>query len=992
MKKIAAMFLCVLMLLESIPAFAADVGTNLALNAFVDVSAWDKNGTPIRMSGGKTRNMTDVSDYSSFQSQPGVEKAVLIMDLYDPQPYNTIYLAESYSAIKDFQIATSPDKKNWTTVYQGVGISPYGKNIHFNRVNHRYIRLEVMRTDNQFGDVKIAISSWRVYSDYTKTTEDLETAVYLAELKQKFLRESTLNGRFDGETMERYDAEIEKANRVLADDSATQEEIDRERDALEKMTAAFETDLVYSDEDYEYVRRRLYDNYTGNAQEKTEERLQTIQTTGETAKKWQETMIRNKKSSELWEDLIPAEANFAVESNKLATAIMRIRQMATAYCQEENVLYKDEALLKDIEYCIRFMLEKKYNRGIEQYSNWYAWVVSVPTYSGELMVLLRDELPQELLEEWRDAIEYYFPRDFHSSEEWTGANRLYLAAASMKLGFALHDAFYVHRAVYAVQQEGLYREVGTNDGDGYYWDGTYITHSEFMYNASYGRDWLYNTGNIISVLAGTPWQIEQASLDDIAKRLVDGFEAIIYKGSTVDAAAGRGVGSGNKFGSNVTTTIEQMCEYFSEPYRSKFLSMVKQFKIDQGLLDDPLVLNEEIEARGDLYRLKRFPIGDKVVGQFGDWGMALSMVSDRTKTFEASNGDAMKAWYASSGMLQILNDDRTQYDRNYWVAVDHYRLPGITVDLVPRTTTRFEGEMNNTNNWVASMDYEEKYGVAGMMTFNWNSSMSGKKSWFVFDNAVVALGSDIRGGTNEIQTVVDNRKLNAEGSNRVLINGAEFAADTDTVIDNVTTAHIQGNTEKSDVGYYFLSPVQLNAVKETRTAWEKDMWSAGEDAMITERFAKLWLNHGVHPQNAQYAYVILPNMSAEEVEKYQPDFEILSQDATAHAVKNTRLGVSGYNFWQKNGGRVGDVVTDGQLIMMTHEDETTFDISVTDPTFQANKPKTITFEQVNAKEILETSANVQVLETYPLKVSVDLKGLNGQKVTLRVLKDAEYQK
>lgn len=987
MKRIAVILICFIMILESIPAAAAEVRGNQALNAFVNVSVWDKNGNVLRVNTDSAKNVSDASDNSFFQTPVGTEKAEMIMDLYVPSYYNRITLGEAYSAVREFEIATSPDKTNWTTVYKGKAIGPSGKTVSFNRVNHRYIRLKITKTDNKFGDAIVSLTRWRVYLDNAVTKDDLNTAVYLAEIKRDFLKNSTLKDRIDDKVFDEYNDKIEKAKELAASETVSQEQLDSARDGLEAMTVAFETEIQYTDEDYEYIRKRLFNNYTGNLLEKNEERLNAIKTAGETAKGWRDKLLRNGKSAELWDDLIPAEANFALESAKLATAIIRIRNMAVAYKQEGNIFYNDKSMLDDVEYCLRFMLKKKYNRGIERYSNWYPWIVSFPTYAAEIMVLLRDDIPNDLITELRGAIEYYFPLDFYCGNEWTGANRLYLAAVCLKMGFALHDEFYVHRAVYSLLQECLYRELGVNDGDGYYWDGTYITHTNFMYNASYGRDWLFNSGNIISVLAGSPWQIEQAVLDDIAQRLTDGFEAIMYKGSTVDCAAGRGVGMGNRFGENVTYSMQQLAEYFSEPNRSKFLGIVKQFKIDQGHLDDPLVLNDEIEASGDTYRLKRFPTGDKFVGKFGDWGVALSMVSDRTKTFEASNGDAMKAWYASSGMLEILNDDRTQYDRNYWVSVDHYRLPGITVDLVPRTTKRFEGEMFNPNDWCASMDYDEKYGVAGMLTFNWNSSMSGKKSWFIFDNSVVALGSDIRGGAYEINTVIDNRKLKKDGSNKIYINSEEFSNDTDTVIENVKTAHVQGNTDKSDVGYYFPEPVSLTAVKEQRTEWEKDMWAAGADAYITENFAKLWLNHGVHPDNAKYAYVVLPGMTAQEVSEYKPDFEILSQDNTAHAVRNTRLSVAGYNFWQKTGGSVGGVSVSGQLILMTHDENGVFDISVSDPTFKATKPIVVTFADVNAESIISADSNVTVIDTKPLKISVNLKDINGRKITLSAAKE-----
>ena len=95
MKRIAVIFMCLLIMVGSIPVVAAESGENLALNAFVDVSVWDKNGAPLRISVGSTKNLTDVSDDSTFQSPVGTERAVLIMDLYDPTPYNKIYLNEA---------------------------------------------------------------------------------------------------------------------------------------------------------------------------------------------------------------------------------------------------------------------------------------------------------------------------------------------------------------------------------------------------------------------------------------------------------------------------------------------------------------------------------------------------------------------------------------------------------------------------------------------------------------------------------------------------------------------------------------------------------------------------------------------------------------------------------------------------------------------------------------------------------------------------------
>lgn len=54
-----------------------------------------------------------------------------------------------------------------------------------------------------------------------------------------------------------------------------------------------------------------------------------------------------------------------------------------------------------------------------------------------------------------------------------------------------------------------------------------------------------------------------------------------------------------------------------------------------------------------------------------------------------------------------------------------------------------------------------------------------KKSWFMFDEEIVALSSSITSNTcNYVETIVDNRRINPDASNTVTVNG--------TVMDNIT--------------------------------------------------------------------------------------------------------------------------------------------------------------------------------------------------------------
>lgn len=77
-----------------------------------------------------------------------------------------------------------------------------------------------------------------------------------------------------------------------------------------------------------------------------------------------------------------------------------------------------------------------------------------------------------------------------------------------------------------------------------------------------------------------------------------------------------------------------------------------------------------------------------------------------------------------------------------------------------------------------------------------NSMLAGKKSWFLFDDEIVALGAGIRSTDNrKIETIVENRKINANGENALTMNGQTQPAQlgwSDTV-DGVRWAHLEGN-------------------------------------------------------------------------------------------------------------------------------------------------------------------------------------------------------
>lgn len=980
LKKIISILLA-LMLMPSV--YAAENTENIAAGAQAEVSFFDSDGKFLNADTTGIAGLTDDNSFSLYKTPVGVEKGEVIIDLYYQSDFNRVYLREINSTITGFEVYTSPNKREWSRRYTGETVGTYGANACFDKtVRARYVKI-AFTAANKYKDASVTFSDIKVYNMKETVKDDLETALHLADVKKSFITSDAMRGHFSDDDREKLENEIKNARSVLEDGGAAQYKINKAAAALAKLTNSLECEGTA--EDFAVVEQRYLDFFVKNDQELTESRKKTIAALEDEVEDIRNKMIRRPKASELWAEYTAPMANSTQEPGKIANSLAKLKKLAIAYKQDGNKFKGDKAVFDDIVYGLDFILTNKYAPSIEMYGNWYYWQISVPATMTDIMVILKSDLTEEMLSDMEKAIISRIGNDFHYT--WYGANRMYLAAISLKLGASRDNAEYIHRAVYSLSEENACKDKqslnSSGDDNGYFWDGSYMFHSGILYNATYGRDQLSNTLSIIGYLYETPWQIEQGMIEDMASRVHDVYEYVIYNGYSVDVAAGRGLGEGKSYALNIANSIEQTAKYLSGDEKTELLSIAKQFKIEQGV-EDALTEDESIPARGRITKLKRYPIGDKLILHTPQFGFALSMFSDRTKCFEAPNGDAMKAWYVSSGMTQLLNSDREQYDRNYWISVDHYRLAGTTVDRVERSLTRYEGEIYNANDWCGMIDADEKYGVAGMMGCNWNSSMTAKKSYFMFDDEILCLGTDISKGTANIETTVENRKLKDDKSNRITVNGTSAAPDRETTVKDVSTVWLEGNTEDSSIGYFFPKPAELHMLRETRTAAEADMWLSDTKNKVTKNYFTMWYNHGKQPDNASYEYVILPNFTEEQTKEYSenPDVEVLDMNSTVHSARDKTIGVTGYNFWSKQGGKGTGAAADGCLSLITRDSDGVLEVSMTDPTFKTERAVSVELEQ-SVSEITECDPRIEVISTSPLRLKVNLKDVNGRKITLK---------
>ncbi|MEH7114963.1 polysaccharide lyase 8 family protein [Neobacillus niacini] len=741
-----------------------------------------------------------------------------------------------------------------------------------------------------------------------------------------------------------------------------------------------------------------------------------------TANNLWDTMVKTDPDNYIWPDL--DDSLITVEKSKsspMTLAFQRLEDMAMAYSTKGTAvkknngeivqLYQNPQLLTDIKNGLNWLYSKKYNENkVIGKTNWYDWSIGTPLVLNNIVVLLYDNLSQEEITNFMTAVnKFTSDPTIANGKKATGANLMYVAKVVGIRGIIVEDGAKIAAARDAISP--IFKNVTI--GDGFYEDGSYLQHGSHPYTGGYGKALLANLVPFVSLLDGSTWKVTDPNLDNMYQWIFDTFEPVIYKGGLMDFIRGREMARVNQqdhvMGHITIEPIVHLSQFAPPEYGGRLKSMVKEWiqsdtflnfyesaPIFHVVLAKQIVQDSSIKPRGELVTNRQFNSMGRTVHLRPEFGFSIAMSSNRIYNYESINDENLKGWYTGDGITYLYNSDLSQYSDGFWATVNPYRLPGTTVDTQIREDGSGQGTLSSKN-WVGGTNIAGLYGVSGMELDAWDSTLTAKKSWFMFDDEVVALGIGINSNDNRtIETTIENRKISEDGNNELTVNGSTKPSElgwTETM-ENVKSIHLQGSNPGSDIGYYFPNPTTINGLREART----DKWSTinkypkfTDSADITKNYVTLWQDHGKNPSNGTYEYVILPNKSINAVTKYekQPDIQVLENSPDVQAVKEKNLNVIGANFWndgnktvQVNGKNF--LTSDKKATVMTMQTGNELEISVSDPT-QENSG-TINIDIHNpAAFVISANDAVKVTQTYPsIKLSVDVNEAKGKSFRVKV--------
>jgi len=746
-------------------------------------------------------------------------------------------------------------------------------------------------------------------------------------------------------------------------------------------------------DEYDELRKRWESSLTGlEYYDPANERMnEVIQNQTKRANQLWKNMNKNEERSFLW-----MEYSSFDNSSDIRDSYRNLTTMAKAYANEHSTLYQNPALFKDIASGLEWLYENHYNESINQWSNWWHWEIGVPKELNDLMVLLYDSLDLETVQRYLAVVDHFQPDPTKSGattptnyREAVGANRIDVSKVVAVRGVIVKDSQKIAAARDALSQTFL----NVTNGDGFYEDGSFIQHEDVAYTGSYGNVLLEGLTDMLELLSDSTWKVTDNNVENVYEWVDKSYEPLMYKGALMDMVRGRAISRSflqdHQAGQTIIKTVIRMAEFAPEPYATKYKAMAKfwieentyfdyfkntsnfkDYKLAKNLMNDSSVI-----SRGELDLHVTYANMDRVIHRKLGYAFGISMYSNRVQNYEDMNNENRKGWYTGEGMTYLYTGDLGQYSGDFWPTVDPYRMPGTTIDTMHRADG--SGEHNSTQSWVGGSTLNT-YGTAGMSYDAWNSSLVAKKSWFMFDDEIVALGAGISSGeTRNIETIIENRKIRDDGSNKLSVNGEIQNGEETTV--TAEWAFLEGNVKGADIGYYFPKKEQITVKKEERTGTWYDINYTEPTDTVSRSYATMWIDHGLAPKQDKYSYVLLPNKNQEQVKQYatNPDIKVLKNDDSVQAVYEEKQHIIGANFWVNEKQKAGPLTVYQQASITMQAKDGILEIAVSDPTMENDGYIEIDIDG-KAFSVIEADENVEVVTTKPsIKLKVNVQGAKG---------------
>lgn len=571
-----------------------------------------------------------------------------------------------------------------------------------------------------------------------------------------------------------------------------------------------------------------------------------------------------------WSDL---DYNSTIASNWPGTThLNRIFDLSLAYTLKPSAYCNNSDVYEKIVDALSFF----YTRN-PQSTNWYVHQIGNPQRLGRILIMMRNgtekvptALENNILERIKETGSDPLTR--------TGANK-----ADIAIHWVYRGCLTRNHQVLAHGVEQVFEPVMMTTLEGLQHDYAYFQHGLQLYTGGYGVAFVRNTLNLAICTQGTGYELSSGKRNLLLTFFRDHYLSIIRGSTYMYNTVGRNIalsgGTGASYVANLVTKFKKLDPENTVLYDAAISRL-------RGVRP----ANYQVPERH--YHYWR---GDYTLTTSPGYTFDVRMASIRSCRNENGNGQNLKGYFLTEGAYSIVLDG-SEY-RNIFPVWDWARIPGTT--LPQKTTIPQPTQWEKPGNAVFVGGVSNgKYGITTYYMDNqdYNVNTEAKKSWFMFGEEIVCLGSGIKStASEEVNTTI----------NQCMQNGAAYVKcdGNESYVQMGSNSSFTGKLDwihHNKIAYFFPNGGgNVNFSFGPQSGSWYSIATTESKSELTSNIFKLWFNHGLKPDQAKYEYVIVPNKTLTQTKAYNlSDIFIAKNTDKMQVVFNKKLNLWGMVFYE----------------------------------------------------------------------------------------------
>ena len=635
-----------------------------------------------------------------------------------------------------------------------------------------------------------------------------------------------------------------------------------------------------------------------------------------------------------------------------------VRTMVKAVYSPGSKYYGDS----DIKAKIAKSLDYWIHSGRVESDNWYQQGIAVPAIVVDILIME----PEEMTDEVRQVLNSEAAQGSIFSETTTdrmterpvsstGANLTDKLVTSFRIAAATENESEMYDILHLLENElRVFKAVRTDeygeDSDGIKADYSFHQHVDQIQSGSYGEVMVNDIARMLEWVKGTKYMISDNALNEFANFILDGQQWMFRNDYRELTTAGRHITRPDGI-KGMRDSVARAVNAMSG------LTQIERY-------DELTELKEKRLGDTDNFSGNRhFWLSDYMSHNRNGYHAGIKLASSRTKCGEVVNNENLLGYYLSDGVTTLMQDGDEYY--NIMPLIDWNKLPGTTTPQGALKNLNDWAEWNGEHlwNWKGNRSFvggvsDGEYGAA-VMDYS-RDGLDAHKSWFLFDDQMIALGNNINSySDDDIYTSI----------NQCVLDGEVKISDGKTVKTASASETVNGKyVLHNGIGYISDSPMLLKTEERTDVYGKINTTAAYAEKSETNSIFRLGINHGVKPENGKYMYRTVFKADEDKMNKNlnNPSIKVLRNDDKIQAVYDSENKITQAIVWKMDTMEIPSgltVTTNKKCALIIKElDNGELEITASNPT---NEPKAL---------------NVTVNKALPVLTEQDT-GVTGVKVT-----------